>query len=490
MKGIRNIAKNTLIVYVARGFDILSSVIIIAILTRYLGIKLYGQYAVVMATVFTVTAFANMGMPKILIRELSQDKRKAADFLGASLIFSIIMFAAVILISTVVVFTLRLEIILAFALGVAIVAEMVRIFSSSFIFLFVAFEKMGYDVLVTVSSRLVFFALIFVVVTLQLNYIYIFSSMILSNSIGFFLALSICAKKFNIKPKFGKWKGNLKYLSMEILPVGVSFIILQLLQYVDIFILKILKSFEEVALFQAPYMMILKLQFLPRILVIALAPLLARLAVADTSYSKLNYIYSMILKYLAAVSFPLTLLIILFSGKIVPIIFGDTFLGSVVPFKILICALPIIFMDLFSDAVLVTIGRQRLPLVSAGVALIINFILDIMLINKYSYIGASIASLTSLYVMFGLNFYFVSRSIKNISLSMFVVILALSGFMMGIVLLGPSTYNTISIIGFIIIYVAMLLISGMFSRKEFSRINNLINYAGEVSVRSEGKSSI
>src|SRR4030042_5194986 len=102
MNGLGRIGKNVGLVFSARVFDVLSTVIIVVILTRYVSVETYGKYSFVMALVYTLSSFANIGMPKILIREISQDREAAGNFLGVALIFTGIMSVFVILITNVV----------------------------------------------------------------------------------------------------------------------------------------------------------------------------------------------------------------------------------------------------------------------------------------------------------------------------------------------------------------------------------------------------
>lgn len=478
MSGIRKIGKNAVMVLVARGFDVISSVIIIAILTRSLGVEVYGKYSLVMALVFALTSLAHMGLPKILVRDISQDRSSAGKHLGVGLIFVTFMCAVVVLLSIPAIYLFKLDSTLVIVLGVAVGAEMMRIFAGVFISVVIAHERMEYDMLITLSYRLIFFILLVIVVALKLHFVFIFLAMLASYTVFLVISALVCYKKFSARPVFRNWSGNLKYLSLEILPVGASFVVLQAYQYVDIFVLKFMRGFEEVALFQAPYAIILKCQLFPRILVVAFAPLLARLAFADPSYAKLAFIYSKILKYIFIAAIPLTILGVIYAEEFVSLFFGKDFVRASVPFKILVFGLPVILIDFFSDATLISIGKQQLGFLSATIALVINLILDLILINKYGYMGASFAALISFVCLFALNLFFVTRFVKDVSMFNTLVLPLSAGLFVGVLLIKFDYVNLLlSLPAGMLVYLIILFMAGAFSHKEFFNISKAIEQA-------------
>jgi O-antigen/teichoic acid export membrane protein len=478
MKELKTLGKNVGMVFFARGFDLLASLAIIAMLTRHLSIDLYGKYSFVMALVFTLTSFSHMGMSKILVREVAQNKTTADLYLGASLLFSTITFACVIMISMSVITFLGLEKTLILPLFIAILAEMLNIVAGIFNSMFIAFEKMGFDTATTALHNSLLLILLVLVVFFKLDFVYIFLSMLMAHSFGLFSAAAVCLCCFSVRPVFRNWKNNLKYLSIEVFPVGFSLIILQGYQYVDIFVLKYLRGFGDVALFQAPYALLLKGQLLPRILVMAFAPLLSRLALADSSYNTIGFLYIKILKYLAIISIPFSVVGAFFADFIVVLLFGKPFLESAAVLKILMCAIPFMFMDFFSDVILISIGRQKITVITTGISLVVNLILAIIFISNYGYIGAGVAFLLSSMCLFIMNYYFLSRYLTQISLFSAIGPPGAAVLLASLPMVLGNLNGSLTALGFsMAIFIGVLLAFRIFSKEDLFAISRILDQA-------------
>jgi len=419
MIGIFRIAKNSSLVLIARATDVLSSILIAGILARYLGVGDYGNYLFIMGLVLTTTAFAHMGLPQILVREMSQDTGAMPKFIRCGLVIT----GAALVLTTLLIFSIGVfsswNYQMFFAVSAALLSESMVLISGPFISAFISIEKMEYDALVTVTNRLVLIGLLMGIVSRDLGFISIFVTMAIVNFFRLSAILFI-STRLNITSARHVSRVDLTYLLKETLPVGVSFILTQLYLYTNLFLLKILRDPEEVALFQAPFSIILKLQILPVILIVAFAPVMARLATVDDAYKDLRAIYLWLIKHLFIVCLPLAALGVFLAKDIVLLIFGADFLAASLSFQILIWIVGFYFLNIFSDKILQVIFKQRLLILSSGITFSVNVLLSFILISRYGYVGGSIATLISTAILFLMNFFFVAKHINDISLRFMV----------------------------------------------------------------------
>jgi len=477
MVGVIRIAKNSVLVLIARMTDVISSLILAGILSRYLGVRDYGNYLFIMGLVLTITSFAHLGLPQILVREMSQNRDSMAKLVRAGLMLTSIFLCVTGLIILSIVIISGLSSAFFLSILVAFVSEAIVLFSGPFVSAFISFEKMQYDAAVTIVNRLLVIGLMICVSFFDLGFISVFVSAATANFCRLMMILYI-SRKTNIEYIHGVEKNDLVYLFKQTLPVGLSFIVTQLYLYTNLFILKMLRGPEDVALFQAPFSIILKLQILPAILIVAFGPVMARLAVSETSYSYLKTVYTYIIKNLFIFCLPLTWFCFFMAKDITTFIFGDQFLNAGISFQIIIWIIGFQFLNIFSDMVLQVIFKQQRLILSSCVVFISNAVLSFLLISEYGYVGGSIAILISAGILFGLNFYFVSRYLKGVSLSF--MIKPICSFLLVLFICSKITWLSqpfLVVLGFLL-YTVVLFALRVFSRSEFRLFVKTINERG------------
>ena len=73
----RRVAINSGLLLAAFGFQALVSIVIVGVVARYLGQAGLGQYAYVISFIELFVVFADMGMNRILVREVSRNRANA-----------------------------------------------------------------------------------------------------------------------------------------------------------------------------------------------------------------------------------------------------------------------------------------------------------------------------------------------------------------------------------------------------------------------------
>jgi len=107
-------------------------------------------------------------------------------------------------------------------------------------------------------------------------------------------------------------------------------------------------------------------------------------------------------------AFPLSLGIISIAPEFVPAFFGQAFYGSILPMQIgSLIIIAIGLNNLNGVQILIGLGKDKLFLYSVCSGAITNFILNMVLMQKYGAVGAAISTVTAEFLILFVNEYFV-----------------------------------------------------------------------------------
>ena len=218
MSEIKKISKNSLLSYVARVSDLVSGLATISILSRYLSIEFFGSYMFVMTSGWIFSTIVTMGTEAILCREISRGKENASDFLVNGIFINLLIFILCIMAYSFSVPFLKLNKVIILCLYLNFLSEALKVFMRSIIAVFIAFERMEIDALLTVLSRILALILTIIIVYFKMDFIYLFFTYLIGNSVGLLVGLVILLKntvisKINIRLR------QIRYTFIESFPI-------------------------------------------------------------------------------------------------------------------------------------------------------------------------------------------------------------------------------------------------------------------------------
>ncbi len=178
------------------------------------------------------------------------------------------------------------------------------------------------------------------------------------------------------------------------LPIMFTMVLGSLLHWMDIMMLGYFTNVETVGLYHPA----VRTAGLQQSIFIAFAgifaPMFSRYYAQD-NFIGMHHIYKLVTRWILTLVIPVLILIILFSAKIM-LLFGADFLQSSDSLIILSIGTSIFAVFGVSGTALVVSGYQKLNLVNALSAIILNICLNIILIPKYGIMGAAWATLSSM----------------------------------------------------------------------------------------------
>ena len=192
------------------------------------------------------------------------------------------------------------------------------------------------------------------------------------------------------------------HLAKAALALGLAQLFITLYYRLDLLILAAIKPADDVGQYGAAYRVLETFIVVPSLAMTVLTPVIAASVVAGAVVLQRRYGHLMHL--IAVLSFPVAVAGALTAARLFPTLpgFGE-FGGAGVALAVLSPAAPCIFFGTALSAVLVSAHEQRRLLSVSFVGLLLNVALNVVLIPRYSYVGAAVATtLTEIAVVCGL----------------------------------------------------------------------------------------
>lgn len=398
MSSVKKIAKNTVVLMVSQIVSYILAFFYMIYIARYLGAAGFGILSFALAFTGIFSIFADMGLNTLTVREIARNKSLTGKYfsnvLSMKIILSILTFGLIAVVINLLGYPQETIIVVYFVALSVILTAISGIFNS----IFQAHEKMEYQSIGQIINSVLMFAGVFIAIYYKLSvsgFAFIF---FISSAISLLYIFVVYIWKFSlskIEIDLDFWRPTIK----EALPFGLTGISGMVYTYIDSVMLSLIQGDEVVGWYNAAYRLILVLLFIPNVINLAVFPKMSQYY--DSSKSSLNLIYERYFKYMIILGIPIGAEITILANKIVLLIFGTEYLPSIIALQILIWTIVFTFAGAAFVQLLQSINKQLIITKISGICVIINIILNIILIPKFSYIGASIATLITEIILVG-----------------------------------------------------------------------------------------
>lgn len=365
------------------------SLLSIRLITGYLGKEGFGDYTTILAFFAFFAAIADLGIGSMTAREISREGAKEEEILGK--IASLRLFSSVTLFLLVPVVLFFFSYPFPVKIGIWIASGAV-IFSSFSIFLNGIFQKniaMDRIALIEFFGKLVQVGCVFLVVSLDLGFLAIISTLLASLVFNAFFAFFLSRKyiTFLFQVDMAYWRRFL-YNS---LPLGGSALITFFYFKMDAILLSMIQGSAAVGVYGVAYKVMENLTFFPAMLAGLILPILSRniftrrekfVEIADTTF-----------RVFFIIVFPLVIGGAFLSSDIISIVSGSGFEEAVPVLEILMLSLAFIFFGHYFNMILIVGNLQKKLMKLLFFVAVFNISMNIFLISKYSFIGAAMTAL-------------------------------------------------------------------------------------------------
>jgi len=473
MNTVQRIAKNSLVLLVSNIISKILGFFYVMYIARYLGAEGFGILSFALAFTGIFSVFNNLGLGPLTVREVARDKSLAGKYLGNITVIKIFL---VIITFGLIAITINLlgypkqtiKVVYFLALFV-ILSSFSNIFNS----IFQAYEKMEYQSIEQILSSILILSGGLFVISQGFSVVGLASIYFLVSAVILGYNFAVYVWKFDL-PKlavdFSFWKPTIK----EALPFFLSAIVNIIAFKIDIIMLSMMKGDMVVGWYSAAYRLIETLIFIPATFAGAIFPVLSNFYVS--SQESLKLIYKKSFKYLFIVGLPIAVGTTILAHKIILFIYKSDFTHSITALQILIWTIPIIFLTYMFGTMLASINKQFLALKINFLCMILNVVINLILIPRYSYIGASIATVITELLSFILCFYFLSKFVYKIQIHKYILKPIIASTIMGLFIFSFAKTNLFLLICIsIVIYFSVLIPLKTFSKKDVSLFKQVVN---------------
>ena len=443
---------------------------------RYLGPERYGTIAFALAFTSIFGVMTDLGINTLTIREVARNKNSATTFLGNLLLIKsilVIITVAFIVVAVNLTGHDRIEIDVTYLISISIILSA---FNGAFNSLFQAFERIEYVSIGSVLSNISMllgagYAISQGFGVIGFACIYIFSSIL-----GLAYTLFV-ANRLHLTHALQIDREMIWPMMKEALPFGITALSGMIYTYADSIMLSSLKGNEVVGWYNAPYRLMLMMLFIPNVINVVIFPVMSRYFTSSPSFLKL--IYTKYLKFMLILSLPLGMGTTLIADKIILFVFGVGFENSIVALKIIIWTIVLTFIGAAFARLLESVNQQRIITKISMVCMVVNVLLNILLIPKFSYIGSSFVTVVTEFLLVGSIIFFSYRLNYGIPLSIiktYLIRILFSSLVMCIfVLYFKETYLILLIISAIFVYFFTLYIVRGIDSEDMMLMRQAIN---------------
>jgi len=236
----------------------------------------------------------------------------------------------------------------------------------------------------------------------------------------------------------------------------------------------VIKGDAVVGWYNAAYNLARGFKPIPHLFMTALFPLMSYYYISSKESLKIAYEKSF--KYLFILGLPISVGITLLSKQIILAFYGQQFNNSIIALQILSWDILLIFLYSCAAFLLVSMDKQNQMAIIAGCTALINVVLNLVLIPKYSYIGAAIATITTEIFLLTSYIYLNYRHLSQIPINNVVVKSILACGVMGLFIYQFQYINLFLLISIsILIYFAILFLIKGFTKDDIAIFKKLIN---------------
>ena len=429
MNTVNRIARNSIILL---GSNIISKTftfLYIIFMARYLGKTDFGVFSFAFAFCGLFVLLTDLGLDKLTVREVSRDKQAAGKYIGNFVLIKIflglITFGLIALIINILGYSSP-TLGVVYLLGLHIV---IRSFSNIFYAVVQANERMEYVSIGSIFGNALLFMGVLFAVNQKLDVTAFSFIFVIISAVDLGYAIWICLNKFaapKLEFDWSFWKESIK----TAWPLGAMLIFVMFYFRTDTIMINLMVGDPDVGLYSAAYRITEVPSLLPGLLLLAVFPVLS--SFYKSSPSSFGRTYASLLKYMFYIAIPMAVVLTLTARPLVMLFYDIEYLGSVKAVQVLIWATAIMFMTMVQGSTFVAANKQRVSMKICAATVVLNIVLNFILIPKYSYVGASIATVFTEIFGFVMGTYFLSRFgwkinlFKTVVIPLFVLLIGLA----------------------------------------------------------------
>lgn len=386
----RTVARNTLVLVIGQLASRVITALVGIYLVRYLGSLGLGKFSVVLAYLLFFRIFADFGLDVIVVREISKDKARTGQIVGNATTLKLGLSVLAMVMAWIALFFMHYPSDVKACIYVAsfgIPLSLGTLYGA----LFQARLRMEYPVAIDVLIQFLSAGLTLLLIIFGASIMHLFILNVWIALLNTLLMLALARKhtQLNLRFETAVWRR----LLAASWPIALQAIFVTIYMRIDQLLLFQVKGEEALGYYSAAVRLTEFARILPLAFIGAVFPLMSSFA----AHSEEPFIkaYQRSFKYMATLIAPITVGVTLLAKPLIFVIYGREFLPSASALAVLIWSEVVAFLGVINNKILIATDKQKWDALFTGAIAVVNVVLCIALIPRYSFIGASLATTLS-----------------------------------------------------------------------------------------------
>ncbi len=413
MEQYRKVAKNTLSLFIGSIINKICMLIFFVLLASNFGSEDLGVFYFLFSLTSIFVIFSDFGLSTLVVREVARDKSEAQMYWSNSFLIKILLSTASVILIPVLLYLLNypMETIkLGFLFSLMTIFNVGVNLNDS---LFKAFEHFEFSALIMILQGLFILTMGMWLFKVSQSLYPIIVLYVLAMAVAFLIGSLILTRKF-IKFKISCNFNFVRALFKKAYPFILAQFVGILYLRIDVLMLSKISGNAATGWYGAASKIILAYTMFPNFLITALFPILSRKS--QSSKDAIKRISDRALKYLLIIGIPLILFTVFDAQKIILFLYKEDFVNSIIVMKILGMKAFFFFINPLLGKILLSSDKEKVYVILVSAALMLNVVLNMLLIPRFSYIGASIATVVSAFCQMILLYYFTARFLFRLNI--------------------------------------------------------------------------
>lgn len=437
----QTVFKNTFWISLSVAIGKILRAVLIIYVAKILGPTSYGQFAFALAFVSLFVTFFDLGLSPIVTREFSRDREREKEF---SSIFSLKILLGIGTVSLIWIgsFFITQDPEIQKVIWILSLFSLLGHFPEIIYAYFRARQKMEYEALTNIFQVVLMVGLGFFIIfnfpsVLNISYGYLFSVLIALIALLIFFHFKFFPLKLSFKTKI--WKS---FLLMS-WPLALTSVFGLIYGYIDSIMMGSLGQIIQTGWYNAS-LKIINLVLVPSAVIsMTFFPALSRFS--KESKEKFQRIFNYQIAMMIFLAFPIVIGGIILAQPIIDFIYDASYFPAILALQILIVMAGFAFLNAPFSQVLIAADQQKKIFWVTFFGAIINIILNIVLIPRFSLYGAATATVITYIFMFFIYFGFTNKftlikPLNKFTSSVFIKVI-LASLAMYLVISLPQVYN-------------------------------------------------
>jgi O-antigen/teichoic acid export membrane protein len=398
---LERVLKNTTFLFVARGIEKVTYFLVLIAVARFATVQAYADYALALYFAGLFFVLFDMGVLPYLVREVARQPEHTGQLLTNGLLLKAIYAALFLPALVLVVWFLRYPKATAVAIVIGLVARVVMSLSNIFKAVLRAHGRMEAEAAATTVETLL------LVGCTTWGFLsggkpgVLLLAWIVSGLGGAITSLYFVHSRIVPLTTLPRPEGyvRLKGIAVESWLFGSCMVFTTIYFYLDTVILSRIDVMSAVANYTAAYNLVFALLFFPSVYADVLYPLLSNYYAKRPEAA--SAIVSQFSRYLVLVVIPMGVGTVILAHPIINLFYASKFngtagaYGAAAALQILVWDCCFAFMDNFWGHALAAQKRQGVVTAITGAGAALNIVLNIILIPRYSFMGAAVATVAT-----------------------------------------------------------------------------------------------